>query len=302
MIRPMNALAVAACCVVALAVGSAMAIRSTQPARPDPVETVASRPEAPRAAIPFVVDQAPRSVTPDGPWGAQRRREVEAMRDDFLRAPDLAAYFEQGLRNPQAGGLFYARHAFRHCTVLRSSSPPDRRGESPLDRARARCGDLGDAVSRERLESTMQTAAARLDPVLSVTAELDTRARGSGIGNGEVSDALEKAIALGDPYLVRNLFFRGISRVDRFDGQPISAEQRGDLMMASRIALCDVGLDCAQEARVLLTCNRNDGCADPLTAMSGDGAMADERRMAIARLAQRMANATMDGTLPQLFR
>jgi|GEM_PF-5417888 len=301
--KSVEALALVAACVAAIGAGAGVALHSGAPVTPAATDTaLVERPARPAPSHePNFLFSLPASRDA---WGAKGRRDVDALRDDFLRSSRLDDLFERGLRHPDAGGLFYARQALRHCGMLRNAggSASVGRDAAVLERARDRCGALGDPASRERLNATLQTASARLDPALSIVNTIDDRSREARLTPADVRDAIDASIALGDPYVLRYVFLRGIPRIERFDGRPVDVELRGDLMMASRLALCDLGVDCAQEARVLLTCANKDGCSDPFSAMGiGGDSLSIERRRRLGELADRVRTAARDGSLPQLL-
>lgn len=304
--RVTRAVALVAAFAAAMTIGSGLALRLSQPA------TTPTEP-SPFASSPSTLGwsawlEAPRAPVADAKAtgrGSGAVHAVDAMRADFIQSSSLAALFERGLRNPSSGGLFFARLAFRQCLMLGRSPNADAssRTPDPLGPARARCGTLGDTASRERLDATMQTATARLDPALSIVNDLDDRSKVARLTPTDVQRAIDASIALGDPYVLRNVMLRGVPRLEAFDGRPIDPELRGDLMMAMRLASCDLGIDCPREARVLLTCARQDGCPNTLMAMGvGDASMSDDRRRTLNDLAVRIGDAARDGTLAGLFK
>jgi hypothetical protein len=308
MTRVVEAGAIVLACAVAVVCGSRIALSPARPAAVEPLTQPAPEPRVARTVAPTApaAEVAPQPAAQPGAWGARRSSAVDTMRADFRQAARLDEMFERGLRDPAGGGLFYARQALRYCGVLRgagsvaSDAGPD---GALLTRARARCATLGDSASRQRLDATMATSTSRLDPAMSLVGDLEERLRGDRLRGVDVAAALDEAVALGDPYVLRNVFLRGLSRVDRFDGQPVDATLRGELMTASRLAVCDLGLDCTQDARVLVTCGGKAGCTAPLAAMGGaDAATSDERQRAINELSTRLVVAADDGSLGSLFR
>lgn len=311
--RAANSVVVAATCAIAAAIGVATAFAPmVVPSNGLPAATsshAASRASSATRGEDADAGMPTWSWLPPGAaeaWGAKPVHGLDAMRTDFAHAARLDDFFERGLRSPADGGLFYARLAMRQCAALRNNSsegsgpPADR---EVLKRARDRCGSLGDPASRERLTVTMQTAATRLDPALAILNTLEDKSRVSQLTTADVARALDDAIALGDPYVVRTILYRSIARAEAFDGRPVDSDLRRDLWAAARLASCDLGVDCVQESSVSLSCASKDGCAESLrTLVLADASMTDERRRAVSMLSLRMGDAGRDGSLSQLFR
>lgn len=239
-------------------------------------------------------------------WASRDTTGVGLMREAYERQSNLAEFFQTALQTPERGGLYYAKRVFADCYAIKSTARQTKLSadeQKALAPALKRCDIVGDAASYQRLSGTLSTSAASLDPVLSLTREFTGNMTGKTFKVEIVQRAVQRAIDMGDPYLLSDSLYRMIEMAQTFDGQSLDFATRQRLHAASTIAECDLGADCNGAPFVVLACAQTGQCGASLVSLilQGPQVTDDNERKAITQLADKLVAGARDGSLPSLF-
>jgi hypothetical protein len=258
----------------------------------------------------------PRPRTSAVAWASDPRAEaIAAMRDAASRAPDLRAYFEDALKRPRDGGVYYAARVWTECaslTAIRKSphakvlksgteetlaSSRDR-----LERDGQRCHDLGDDRSKTMLDEALRSHASADDPLETIgvrTRDADRQA------DFDVADAtVRQAIALGDPNGFRDAVRRLNGLAAGFDTLDLNAnpDLRWLLAIVSDEARCELGADCAADASAVRACYAAGECGPYLERIGAQADFTDDERLFVVEAAGSLAASARDGSLLGRYR
>ena len=249
-------------------------------------------------------------------WGNDPRAEsVAAMREGYIKAIDLRAFFDQALRRPEHGGIYYAKRALFDCVVVKGARlsmheklSPDAESRSKrigvplLEGEVQRCGSLADHESKIQLNAALNSPAVRLDPEMSLI-QIDRDARTDHEATLEMAaQLLDRAVALGDAYFLTDAMRRVIDQARTFEGEEIDEPRRRLLDSLALVMQCDLGGDCEHDVSTIVLCFQNGDCGRSTTVrILQNPEYPAALRQSLFELSAEMTNAAREGALIRMF-
>lgn len=231
---------------------------------------------APNAARHLLLENDSRISASTSPRQDNRSLRWRDMRDKFLKAQSLRAFYYEAIQKPQDGGYFYAMQALGLCRQVRELTAAPNSGKQQISagkqqEALARFRNRCDFTAQESEDALRQFAAGRnlnlfSDPLVSQAFAL------MGAKNDAARlDLLRSTIDDGNPELINTLLSPKVDLevTKAFPGVDKSVGSEY-MRFTSGLVECHLGGRCEENsARSLMLCAQNGWCdADYATELS----------------------------------
>lgn len=248
-------------------------------------------------------------------WGGNAdNSSINALRNAYMAPTNRVDFLSLALSHPEGGGYFYARKVLVDCMALKATKAAldnhilvggtyrsaDAITQRTYQLALANCGTLPD---KQWVERVGQGTFNKSDPLASSLQAYSDLSNANGLSLPRARTLLDRAVLLGDPYLLAIALRDTINLASGFDGQLIDKSLRSKLQQAVIVAKCELGVDCVHDASIYIGCMYNGQC--PRNAMDlvlSNSNLSLNDRTEIIDLSWKLVYATKDGSISTLFR
>lgn len=196
-------------------------------------------------------------------------KSCDAMRTEFERTPNYAAFIQDALRRPEEGGAFYASFAFNRCQELAALEPKHFvRGEQ--------------SPRRDKAITQVKALMERCIGVTNEYADALVIERGAlkAARKSEVLNDVQRAIATGDAYMLAVTVEVNSDPLTELSIPGYDPVQHGRVAnLAAGAAACEIAKECHEHLWLQIMCATGQTCQfSDLTAFFRDGLSGAEMR------------------------